>query len=345
MTTPSGCLEPAIEIVRGFGAAGALRQLGALYVIVTTDELATGPSSSNPHEHVAMRKLYWQQLARLGPQPEQLPQVTHQERQVFDADGLRAKLRQAPPGALVRVWASRQYNDQLFLAWALDGLKRARIPVSRVRLVHAGHQELDRLNPEQFTRYAKGAKSLRREFLEEALRVWRSFTSKNPERLRQEGRSSTFVGHIVGHYALALPRCLGRSDVRLRLSVFDESVLGRLSPRSWTSAFDLCSAPQILKDLVVSSFGPDLFVRRLWAWSEHSGRGAVDRREGRKGYGVLLAEYKLTEVGRQLLDGGMRNHGDAPALHVGGYSVFATSARWVAMKQGRGFALARWGGT
>lgn len=69
----------AIHLVHGGSAAGHLKALGAKRVLFSMDSLTTGPASSKPVTHSALRQTYWRDFYRRLPRPADRTSATAEE--------------------------------------------------------------------------------------------------------------------------------------------------------------------------------------------------------------------------------------------------------------------------
>jgi len=328
---PAGSQLPAaVHIIQGDSAGGALKSAGADPLVCVPDDLALGPSSRSPADHRRRRLEYWRQEWVHGIQageeewhdwplangPVAAPELA---RAVFAAERGR-----------VLLWTSGGWNELLFLAWAVDALRRGGIAEDRIGVagpVTAAFR-LAYLNPEQLKSFGAGAVALGSKPAAAAIRLWDAFTSDTPadlEDLRRD-RSSPFptLRKELALYASFLPRAVSRRR-RLTLPEVDEALLAALSEREWRSLPNLLRTPPSRARwptsalfAIIRAYGDLFIVSRLRRWSQSS-TAAV---ECAQLPGIRHPfSFRLTATGTRLLQRGLPDHSVLPPTRIGGHEV------------------------
>ncbi len=350
-TTP---LAGELHVIRGDSAGGALKSAGAGSIIPVPDTLASGPSARTWSVHAVARERYWRLVYAVTHPGVMLtdtmggwnPSKTWgADFSLLGREGFIAKLTTADPHS-VTIWSSGTWNDLLFMAWALDALRRSEMEV-RLAGDLRSTMPLGWLNPEQLVPLARKTAKLPDD-LRAALRdLWLAFTEPTPDALEELRRSPppslpSLRRGLAVHAAL-LPRAMRRTR-GLRVSVVDEVLLRLFSPRRLKRFPDLFKGaspsrarwPRSGLYAMLTHFGEVFIEWRIAAWVK---AGAVEQVEtGPSEASRYTRAWRLTERGQEILSGGLERVGDAPEMRVGGYS--SRRAKWCCIVGNAGWRFA-----
>jgi hypothetical protein len=339
----SGEIPRAVHIICGDSAGGSLKQAGARPLIVVPDELSVGPSHRDPAKHRRARHTFWREMYERVGLSKYAPDLLGA---VLDAPALTRVLRDAGRER-VMLWATGEWRGLLFLAWALDALRRANVNPTRVH--HAGDLRaawtLRCLNPESMRWVARRAQPLRAAARQAELKLWDAFTAEQPSALEAMRRAPPLalptLPKAMSSFAALLPRSARGGTSRLRLSAVDESILGSLSRDAWRRFPDLVRTDVRTKwpfsgvFAMIGQYG-DLFIQdRLARWT-HGAAPAVEQMTVRQG--PYPSAYRLSDRGAALLRRGFDDSAEMPEIAVGGYRSSARHS-WLCHQRGTTWAL------
>ncbi len=331
-----GALDGDLHLIRGDSAGGALKGAGAQKIIPVPDTLSSGPSARAWSAHATARARYWERVYAVTHPGVMLTdtmggwnpsRMWGGDFSLLGQDGFLATVTAARPDHIT-IWASGTWNDLLFMAWALDALRRTDAEV-RVAGSLRSTMPLGWLNPEQLVSLAQKTIVLPGEVRAALKDLWLAFTAFTPgalEAIRRDPPPSlaSLPKGLAVHAAL-FPRAVGRTK-RLRVSAVDEALLRLLSSRQLKRFPDLFKGASSSRSrwprsglyAMLTHFG-DVFIEwRIAAWVK---AGAVEQVEtGPSETSRYTRAWRLTALGRDILASGLSRAGDAPELRVGGYS-------------------------
>jgi hypothetical protein len=265
---------------------------------------------------------------------------------IIDAAALARALRGSGDVA-ISVWATGEWRALLFLAWASDALRRAKVNPKRVRL--AGDLRatwpLAYLNPERIRWVATRAQPFRDATRRAALELWEAFTADQPDRLERIRRTPPLslptLPKALSPFAALLPRSGRRGSSRLRLSAVDEAILGSLSQNDWRRFPDLVRSerrttwPFSGVFAMIGQYG-DLFIQaRLARWAQGAAPAAERMPVGARSFPTA---YRLSARGATLLAQGFESLAEMPEVVVGGYRSSAKRP-WICHQQATSWSL------
>ncbi|XXT17352.1 DUF1835 domain-containing protein [Sorangium sp. So ce429] len=328
-----------------------LTQLGATNIVRASDHLTIGPSRREPAEHIRTRESWFSSCEECSDKDDESGKKWDL---LYSSD-----LRWKPP---IVVWTTENLSDRLNLwrtcSWLQDlGITCSDVTIVEFELVYGTAKrfaEPPRIPPfdcsgsvanhsdEVLVDRLEKARPWTAERYDCAVRLWKIFADENPLPFAEVGTRGVEgfpeLARVWSLFSCFFPR--RTAEGTLRLSRYDDLLLSILSVDEWqTPVRVICHNSQLgldLRDLLPCT--GDLFLGdRLAQWAKHGMGATVERAPGPKppGHPLLSHVYRLTERGRQLRDHGLDLLTDAPSLPVAGTEVYAASAPWVLLEDGR----------
>jgi hypothetical protein len=172
------------------------------------------------------------------------------------------------------------------------------------------------------------ARPLSRAHFSRAVDLWHRFVQANPIGFAR--RCARYAPKLWTLLSSFLPRLTPSS---LRLSRFDELLLGALSTEEWKTPVRVFGHDDAEWRALLCCTGDAWLPGQLDQWTEHGINPAVERAPGPKADRPMLSSvYRLTERGATLRTG-LERLDAAPPLPVGGATAYG--APWVLLDDGR----------
>jgi len=329
-------LRSATHVAFESFAVDRLSKLGATNVVRASDCLLIGPSRRDPSEHVRARQAWWSY-----------------------GEGERWDLLYSPDiqwQLPVVAWVSGSLQERVNLWRACAFLHHLGITSKDLRVLElepvpprSGRREpkppfecaasVSHHSDEVLLDHLAKAQPFPRARYDRAESLWKRFTADNPSPFVRSCRRGAGGFPELGPLWAFLSQFFPRKATRgtLRLNRFDDLLLRILSPEHQTPVkVFVHDSPMGVELRQLASCTGDLFVaRRLDQWANHAGF-AVECASGQRPDTPMLAfSYRITERGMRLREGGLTDLADAPSLPVAGIEVYAPSAPWVLLEDGR----------
>lgn len=327
-----------IHLANGESTFGHLRLLGARKVLGMRDSLTTGPVSTNPTEHTALRKTYWREFYR------RIAIRFSSAHSLISAADLSKGLAGRKPGQPVVLWSGSLWAELLFVWWACDALSRHGVSPGDVWLAstagdfaryatrkpetpsHASDEEVRRIFT--FSRRCTATE------LRSGARLWSAFAAGDLGALqeaRTKAASAPPLGPMPASACVMVPqlRRKGRQS-RLHLSDYDQRLLGLFTSGEWSTALGRLKNRDTKAGFMslLEGYGDMIIPVRLAEWASH----APDVLESRPIPGAVTAlgavEYRLTNRGTELLHQGLSQPTEAPPIAIGGFVAYASDMEW-----------------
>jgi hypothetical protein len=307
--------------------ADTIARLGATNVVRACDCLLIGPSRSDPEEHAAARRVWWQ---------------SDEQWDLLYAPDVLWK----PP---VIVWASAHIADRLNMSRALSWLCHMGLKTHDVSVVElpalpsptTPEEPLPAFNctasvadhaEDVLLDHFHKARPWPVERYDATVRLWEMYVDRNPLPFARTCMTVPDLSPLWLFLSHLFPREQARA---LLLSRLDELILTILC-HEWQTPVAVfvhrSQAGLALRQLLCCT--GDLFLpQRLDDWTR---AGAADRAPGPRpplGYPMNSSVYRLTEKGRRLREEGLERLTDAPALPIGGTAAYGEP--WVLLEDGR----------
>lgn len=316
----------AIHLVSSDSAAGLVIHVGVPrnQVRILSERLTIGPCDVDPERHVELRRAW---------DAEALSET-------FGTDDLRAAVAGELP---VVIWATRAYDDLVWLWWILDGLARLHRPPFVARPMVADPLEtVAGATPKEGRAALRVARALRDDEIREGCELWRLYASPEPLAFDEARRKGSQAFPELSESAELLGTWFPRIDGgRLRLSEHDERLLGSLTDE-WLTPLDLSKLITKTRgwERLLWPFGGFVSIWRLRQWAAH---GAVARevRDPNNDNPLERDAFRLTDKARALLVNGLEGVGDAPPIYVGGCRLNDPAAPWVRVAEDSGWRIIR----
>jgi hypothetical protein len=289
-----------------------------------SERLTIGPCDVDPERHVELRRAW---------DAEALSET-------FGLDDLRAAVAGELP---VVIWATRAYDELVWLWWILDGLARLHRPPFVARPVLADPLEtVAGATPEEGRAALRVARALRDDEIREGCELWRLYASPEPLAFDEARRRGSQAFPELSESAELLDTWFPRlDDGRLRLSEHDERLLRSLTDE-WLMPLDLSKLITKTRgwERLLWPFGGFVLIWRLRQWAAH---GAVSReiRDPNNDNPLERDAFRLTDRARALLVNGIEGVGDAPPICVGGCRLNDPAAPWVLVAEDSGWRIIR----
>jgi Domain of unknown function (DUF1835) len=332
---PPFAIADAVHLIRGSSAGGTLRQSGARFVIAAPDSLAYGPSSFDPVEHWGLRSAFWNEVSGSSSlEPEKAP---------IAAAELQAAVQAFPSGLPIVLWSGENWNDRLFLWWALDALSRTSLALRTIWLasplcIHEWDflESMGCYRPDQITEMFGRAHRFGPKTVKAASARWRLFCATTPRGLADIATTREPWFGLSTDYLRFFPRAISKA---LCVSEFDEVVLSGFSPKAWRRPLSLLSPERLTQHPVLLNHGDLLPLLRLDAWTVPRPLPVLLRRETGNERIYTRYEYRLTAHGARVLKHGLGNVAWAPPLSMGGHVAYDAKNPWVVRQMAAGWKL------
>ncbi|WP_422928380.1 hypothetical protein [Singulisphaera sp. PoT] len=331
-------------------AQGDFPSPDARAAISLPDALTLGPCHADPEHHGVLRSEYWhsfkrelEHLSSSKPRRNRKP-TAGSTPEIFTARQLLEALANHPESMPIVLWTSPNPGERLAFWWMVDALDRGKIPITRCWVADSWFPKdgPDALlsyhaHPLEMIQDAfEDLQPLTRPQLHNAVRLWSSFTNSSPLTLDQSRRSGTLEpadAQVISElFRWGLPRIIDGEGSYLRLSEFDQLLLGHLNDREWVRPVDVLA--RAMHDArtrqAIAHYGDLIFAQRLGAWARHQPEApslfskAIPKAANHN----TSVAYRLTAKGLRIVESGLLSEEEAPEFHVGGCRVYQGFPPW-----------------
>jgi hypothetical protein len=343
--------EDAVHVIHGESAACSLKILGCREIIILNDPMFPGPCDIDPVRHIQKRKANLLSYGELfhGPHAEGRQEIWSQIAQDLpDASDLVRRLMAFHNKPIV-LWASENFSDRLNLWWILETLCKGEVDlddywVAEARWPHTEspyypRSSLGGFTPAELAQAFADRSKLNRRIGHVGATLWKKFASSCPREFNKAclKNSASFpnLKNETRIYLSFFPQIGKPPESDLRLSEFDQTLLGTLHPGHWVRPIDMLRANIQLCHFMV--FGDLLLIKRLGEWAGHSPAypAILSRQEPQGDNDYTAFSYQLTWHGKRLRDYGLETPMEAPLMHLGGCSVYTQDPTWVRRWRGQ----------
>lgn len=340
-------------------ALGSFHLPGARDYIHLTDRLSLGPCHGDPLRHHEVRIEFWSSFEspRRGA-----TKISKREREelaarILTPEQFAMALARFPETKPVVLWTSLNWYERLQLWWLFDAIRTCRLNHERFWVAESSYPEsadgvVDPLaahTPRMLEAAFDAITPLSRATTRDGASLWRKFVDTSPMALTRAGRQRPQGDPerkvITDLYRWGLPRVFAEESSRLRLSEFDQALLGRLSRSEWVRALD--AMMKIVRDdasrAIYHLYGDLSLVIRLRTWSSQRPDDPViiALPSADAANTLYQTSYRLTARRQRLLKSGLERIDEAPPFFIGGCHAYSGNRPWVRRLDRDGWEVSR----
>lgn len=334
-------------------------------VVVLPDSLTLGPCHIDPGIHGGLRQEFWLSFEHLifalcARKPPRSRESHRDElaREIHTSGQLIAALEGFADSRPIVLWTSPNPGDRVAFWWMLDALGRGGIAPARCWVADSREPEdgPDALRsygaqlPEKILGAWARLGPLTPARVRQGASLWAKYTSPSPaslERLRRARTTDAVDRRVLAElFRWMLPRATDAFRAPLRLSEFDQFLLGHLDEHNWFRPMDVLANPPRESGTrqLMAWLGDRVFLQRFAAWGCHrpDEPSLVSRPLPDGANAGTSVAYRLTPKGRRIVDVGLDDPEDAPEFPIGGHRAYRGTPLWARHIAGNAWRVNRW---